>query len=200
MCEYTPCASCRPRGSSRPALPADLKHSAGVRLRRQRVEAVTPRPRRRRPRATPGADVARHEPPLPAQAALPARCRFGGCGSSRAGGGRASFSSPLSFWGLWQFSRFARCVDGGCCRDRAAITPNPATCREEPAVGAPPRLPQPPNWQRAGRGNCHNPNPRNAPGRRIAITPIRATRRGAENCHNPENRNAPGGREAPAAD
>ena len=77
--------------------------------------------------------------------------------------------------GLWQFPCPARCVDWGCGRNRPAITPKTATCREERPVDAPPRLPQPPKRQRRSDPDCHNPNSRNAADSRIATTPFSTT-------------------------
>ena len=115
----------------------------------------------------------------PRDATRPARCRFGGCGSSRAGGGRAPLSSPLSIWGLWQSSRFARCGNRGCG--------NPRVLRvARIGVMAGMALPQPPIPQRAEKNaqltlgrDCHNPQIGNARAAEIATTPIRATCRGA---------------------
>ena len=87
----------------------------------------------------------------------------------------AFFSPALRESGLWQSGAKSRCANRGYGRNGAATTPNPATCREERPVGARAGLPQPPNWQRADRGNCHSPHSRNVPGRRTATTPIRTT-------------------------
>ena len=85
----------------------------------------------------------------------------------------------LPIRGLWQFSAPTRCGDGGYGNRDGAPTGGSSRHVAPLGVMAVRSLPQPQFPQRAERGNCHNPNSRNAVGE--------------ENCHNPQIDNAPVG-------